>query len=209
MLFPMIVSPFCFHRSQWQCKYSPLFPNFTGSIAGSSARQDVGSLENFVCKLFSGGLASSTQNVLFRLQSISRLLLTGIFSAIPSYGTCIVLFVSFLYTERLSPQTVKCYLAAVRQAQIALGLGDPRVVSVPQLEYVTKGMHRLSARGSTSQLPITQAILHSLRAAWEQLPSRRDAVGSGLHVCLWFPPFMGGGGSIRLVIRVRCPLSLW
>ena len=50
------------------------------------------------------------------------------------------LFEAHLYREGLVASTVKSYLAAVRHAQIALGLGDPKMAGMPQLEYVTKGL---------------------------------------------------------------------
>ena len=58
-------------------------------------------------------------------------------------------FVAFLYQEKLSASTVKNYLAAVRFAQIALGLGDPCMGEMPHLEYVVKvsSDQQRSARG--------------------------------------------------------------
>ena len=44
-----------------------------------------------------------------------------------------------MYQEGLSAGTMKSYLAAMRHAQIALGLGDPVMVWMPQLQYVLKG----------------------------------------------------------------------
>ena len=41
--------------------------------------------------------------------------------------------------------TVKSYLAAVRHAQIAIGLGDPHMSDMPQLEYVVKGLRKKTA----------------------------------------------------------------
>ena len=48
-------------------------------------------------------------------------------------------FVAFMYQEGLSAGTMKTYLAAVRHAQISMGLGDPLMVRMPQLQYVLRG----------------------------------------------------------------------
>ena len=42
-------------------------------------------------------------------------------------------FVAFMYQEGLLAGTMKSYLAAMRHAQIALGVGDPVMVRMPQL----------------------------------------------------------------------------
>ena len=49
------------------------------------------------------------------------------------------LFVAWLHSRQLAAGTVKNYLAAVRHTQIALGLGDPRMGNMAQLEYVIRG----------------------------------------------------------------------
>ena len=83
-------------------------------------------------------------------------------------------FVAFLFKKGLVAGT---YLAAVRHAQIALGLGDPQMASMPKLEYVMKGLRRAtSTRGKHTRLPITPAMLRRLKASWEKLPCREDAV---------------------------------
>ena len=68
------------------------------------------------------------------------------------------------------------YLAAVRYKQIALGLGDPSMTGIPQLQYVLRGAKRkLAARPQRQRLPITPEILRMLRSSWESMPSRADA----------------------------------
>ena len=42
---------------------------------------------------------------------------------------------------------MKSYLAAVRHAQIAMGLGDPVMVKMPHLQYVLKGAHWMLVGG--------------------------------------------------------------
>ena len=100
-------------------------------------------------------------------------------------------FVAFLYQQGLSATTFKSYLAAVRHAQIALGLGDPVMVGKPQLQYVLKGARRrLTGRGGRTKLPITPAILRQLRHMWESHPSRADAVMLWAAATLCFFAFL-------------------
>ena len=114
-------------------------------------------------------------------------------SPFPASERLLCLFVSFLFNEKLSYQTVKGYLAAVRQAQIATGLGDPRIASMPQLEYVIKGLRRLGNRRQTTRLPITPSLLLLLRAAWERLPSKFDAIMLWAAACMCFFGFLRSG----------------
>ena len=100
-------------------------------------------------------------------------------------------FVAFLFKEGLVAGTVKLYLAAVRHAQIALGFGDPRIASMPKLEYVMRGLRKATAtRGKRARLPITPTMLRKLKASWERLPCREDAVMLWAASCLCFFGFL-------------------
>ena len=103
------------------------------------------------------------------------------------------LFVSHLFIDQLSPQTVKSYLSAVRYTQIALGLGDPRVDAMPQLEYVLKGVKRSSSKKTRPRLPITPQILLQLKHYWESLSPHRDALMLWAAACLCFFGFLRSG----------------
>ena len=85
-------------------------------------------------------------------------------------------FVAYLHREGIAPGTVKSYLAALRHSQIALGLGDPHMGGMVQLEYVIKGLKRVSGpQASRTRLPITPTILRKLGKAWDGLLSPFDA----------------------------------
>ena len=79
-------------------------------------------------------------------------------------------FVVYLAEERLSYQTIKTYLAAVRHAHITLGFPDFRSVdNLPRLNKIQAGIRRVQAlRGPPKRirLPITPGILNQLRAHW-------------------------------------------
>ena len=81
-----------------------------------------------------------------------------------------------MYKEKPLGSTVKSYLAAVRHTQIALGLGDPHMGEMPQLEYVVKGVKKMPTDRSTrTRPPITLEILCRLKSVWQNWPNCRDA----------------------------------
>ena len=63
-----------------------------------------------------------------------------------------------------------------------------------KLEYVTKGMRRKTAgKGRRPRLPITPQVLKRLKACWEELPCREDAVMLWGASCLCFFGFLRMG----------------
>ena len=79
---------------------------------------------------------------------------------------------SYLAKKELAPQTIKSYLAALRNAQISMGLPDPRdQSSLPLLKRVQAGISRIRLQsgktGARVRLPITTHIMAGLRNAWQ------------------------------------------
>lgn len=101
--------------------------------------------------------------------------------------------VARLFHDDLSGRTVKSYLSGVRYSQIALGLGDPQIHSMPKLEYIVKGCRRLQANPSSIRLPITPDILRKLKGVWESHPSRGDAKMLWAAACMCFFGFLRSG----------------
>ena len=92
---------------------------------------------------------------------------------------------------------MKSYLATVRHGQIAIGLGDPVLVGMPQLQYVLKGACRnLAGRPGRTRLPITPEILWQLRCTWEHHPSRVDVVMLWAAATLCFFAFLRMGEAV-------------
>jgi len=124
-------------------------------------------LNDTVLELFLAGLADSTRQTC-KSGAHQYLEFCNLFSAhaavtpfpvsevIPTY------FVPYLFKEDLTGGTIKSYLAAVRHAQISLGLGDPRMGDMPRLEYVIKGIKRSTAHPARKRLPIAPDILLKL-----------------------------------------------
>lgn len=84
-------------------------------------------------------------------------------------------FVAFLYKEGLKVGTVKSYLAAIRYSQIALGLGNPHMEDMSKLEYVIRGVKRLTGGPTRTRLPITLPLLAQLQGSWRVNQPERDA----------------------------------
>ena len=77
-------------------------------------------------------------------------------------------YAAYLADNNLAPQTVKSYSSALRNAQISLGLPDPRdQSSLPVLKRVQAGISRLrllkSSQPRRIRLPITAHILEGIR----------------------------------------------
>ena len=71
-------------------------------------------------------------------------------------------FAAYMADQGLSPQTIKSYLAGIRNMQLSLGLPDPREQSsLPILQQVQAGISRARIGSPTSRirLPITPQLL--------------------------------------------------
>ena len=82
-------------------------------------------------------------------------------------------YTSYLARKGLAPQTIKAYLAALRNTQISLGLPDPREQSsLPLLKIVQAGIGRIRLQtGNTKakiRLPITVHVLTKIKEAWQE-----------------------------------------
>ena len=179
----------------------PALSHFTqpvGPTSGAAAQLDLCSLDPTVRALFSAGVAASTQAV-YRTGSRRFLQFCETYqisAPFPVTERILSAFLAHLHTAGLAPGTAKSYLAAVRHAQIAQGFGDPCMGSMPQLEYVVKGMKRTSrSAASRTRLPITPKILARLREVWAAGPTAVMGPCCGLpRACApWFPPGWGGG----------------
>ena len=69
---------------------------------------------------------------------------------------------------------MKSYLAAVRHEQISMGLGDPHITQMPQLEYVLKGVKRLAISETHERFPITPSILRQIKKVWKKSVRNQD-----------------------------------
>lgn len=103
-------------------------------------------------------------------------------------------FVAQLLLDGLAAGTVKAYLSAIRHAQIGLGLGDPCISNMPQLEYVLKGFRQKQAQGEARpRLPITPAIMRALKTVWAAEQDQGSACMLWAAACLCFIGFLRSG----------------
>ena len=113
-------------------------------------------------------------------------------------------FVAFLYQEKLLASTVKNYLAAVRFAQIVLGLRDPHLGEMLCHEYVVKGFKRSAAIGPRGH----RLRIRQRKQVWQDYPYRRDAA------MLWAVATMVSSGQVLItwwyqVIRFSTQQCTW
>ena len=90
----------------------------------------------------------------------------------PATENLLCSFAAFMADDGLAPQTVKSYLAAVRNTQLSLGLPDPREQSsLPILRRVLVGISRSRiGRGQPSRvrLPMTAPLLRNVKKELER-----------------------------------------
>jgi len=104
--------------------------------AGSSNGLDLRDLDPAVQHFCKQGIATMTrktyQSALRRFAGFcSRY---NVLTPFPVYETLFCYYAAFLATDRLSPQTIKVYLAAICHMQIIMGLPEPReFLSMPRL----------------------------------------------------------------------------
>ncbi len=97
-------------------------------------------------------------------------------------------FVAWAFQQGLSGGTVKNYLAAVRHSHISLGLGNPGIGGMRQLEYVVKGLKRRAQNSGRTRLPITVEILEALQRVWllHQEPHNAVMLWAAAAMCCFF-----------------------
>ena len=105
-------------------------------------------------------------------------------------------FVSYVYSEGVKAGTIKSYLAAVRHAQILLGLGDPKICDMPQVEYVIRGIKKCTGQLTRTRFPITLGLMRSLRKHWIANNIERDFVMLWAAACMCFFGFMRTGETV-------------
>ena len=96
---------------------------------------------------------------------------------------------------RPSPQTIKSYLAGVRNAQLSLGLPDPRdQSSLPILRRVQAGISRASLSTSLARvrMPVTPSLLRHIRQCLEATVHNERAVLWAICCVAFFGCFRQG-----------------
>ena len=148
---------------------------------------DLTSLDGTVQFFCQHGIANSTQktykSALRRFTNFCEMF--NVLSPFPVSEAILCYFASFLANQKLSPQTIKTYLAGIRHMQITLGLPEPREFSsLPRLRLVQAGIQRVHAQVATAptriRLPITPTVLRQIQDFWS-----RKSHGDPDIIMLW------------------------
>ena len=144
---------------------------------------------------FQAALAPSSQKTYTSAQNRYIRLCTSLqLSPLPLSEHQLCQFASFLAKKNLSHSSIKGYLSALRHLQIASGLPDPGIASMPKLEGVVKGIKSIQAKTKQKanvRLPITVDILRRIGEVWEQQGTSID------HCMLWAAVTMAFFGFLR------------
>ena len=107
------------------------------------------------------------------------------------------MYVSYLAEQKLKHCSIKVYLSAVRNLQIASGHSDPFAgAAMPQLDQVMKGIKRVQAESGSDKrehLPISPSILLRLKKVWSASMSDHDTKMIWAACCLCFFAFLRAG----------------
>ena len=152
-------------------------------------------MEELVRYYFAKGLATSTRRTYRSAQErFLRFCQAGGFSPIPVSQSLLCMYVSYLAEQNLKHGSIKVYLSAVRNLQIASGHPDPFVgAAMPQLDQVMKGIKRVQAEKGGNQrerLPISPSILLGLKKVWSASMSEHDTKMVWAACCLCFFAFL-------------------
>ena len=166
-------------------------------------------MDSTVHRFFKAGLATSTQKVYGTgsRRYINFCDLYAVSNPFPVSENILIHFAAYLYTKRVKAGTIKSYLAAVRHAQISLGLGDPKMCDIPQLKYVIKGIKRYTGQQTRTRLPITPDLMRNLRCYWRSNHTERDYIMLWAAACMCFFGFVRAGELVVLSDSDFDPLS--
>ena len=161
------------------------------------ARLDTTKLDKAVDFYFRKGLANSTQRTyLSAKKRCIQFCLKHEFVPLPVSAQQLCQYTAWLANQGLTHRTSKTYLAAARHLQIAEGLPDPKIASMPKLDQVMRGIKSHQARttaGSQPRLPITPDIPMKRRRVWESDSRNPDNVMLWAAACTCFFGFFRAG----------------
>ena len=122
--------------------------------------------------------------------------LYDIYDPFPVTEKLMCYFATSLANDGLAPQTIKCYLSAVRSMQISLGLPPPSEhSSLPVLKRVLDGIRRCKVLGGKpprTRLPITTTVLRRIEAPLKECNAQDASAIWAIAVTAFFGFFRLG-----------------
>ena len=113
---------------------------------------------------------------------------------LPLTENLLCLFVAYLASQGLVPQTIKAYLSAIRYFHIMAGHGDPFTPGgYLRLQYVVRGIKRAPRPPSRPWLPLTPSLLQDIKTCWAARAAEPDTVMLWAACCMGFFGFMPAG----------------
>ena len=158
-------------RYHWPTLTQPQCTTPSGSSVVPPSQLDLSLLATSVQYYFHNGLAPSTRKAYQAAMKHFHgfCLQYNVSNPFPVSEHLLCCFTAFLADQGLAPQTAKCYLSAVRDMQIVLGLPDPREQSsLSILKRIQAGIScSRMLRGSPPRirLPITTQVLDQIQSA--------------------------------------------
>ena len=173
-------------------------PARNGGDVGEARALDAGRLVKVAKDLVDASIAPATARVYQVGQRRYVTFCRGLgVPPLPVTEEQLCLFVAHLAEDGLKHATVKGYLSAIRRLQVVGGMGDPFTASWPLLECALKGLKRQQARKPSTRpkprLPITPAILQSMRRFWEGDKHNEDNIMLWAACCMCFFGFLRSG----------------
>ena len=150
---------------------------------------DLGGLEEAVGRYTASALAPATWRAYAAGQRRFRVFFDATNTPLlPAQEATFCLWAAALADEGLQYQTIRGYLAAVRNLHITSGFPDPFVPKLLRLDLVLRGIQRERAKTSTpdSRQPITPAILRQIRGVWSHRSADFDTAMLWAAVCTGF-----------------------
>ena len=159
----------------------------------TETRLDLTVLEKGVQRYFENGLAAGTRRTY--QAGINKFIKFcnsyNVSSPLPVSVSVLYSYISHLANSGLSYSTIKTYLSAIRYLQIANDFLEPRVVPMPKLNLVERGIHHVRSEqpNSKQRLPIAPSILQKLQALWSWEAADYDVIMTWAAYCTAFSVF--------------------
>ena len=148
-------------------------------------------------RYFQEGLASSTQKTYASaIRRYVEFCKSLNLDPVPASEFQLCRYSAFLAQDNLRHNSIKGYLAAVRQLHLAVGRPDPHIHEMARLAQVLRGIKRCQARAGAQprpRLPISPELLVKLRQVWLGEGRSRDGLMLWAACSLCFFGFLRAG----------------